>query len=108
MKKKTFLLGFGVASLAIGISAALICTNKTINRQYASSGDYTITINPNDITTSTTATSGQVTLKTDQLKNDVKFDFANVKNDGTKLIIEEDGYIANAPESLIRSISSWS
>lgn len=108
MKNKTKLIAlFSTASVVTAASFALILMQQSFDKAKSDSGNYTITINPEDITSSTESVDGQVTLKTDQLKNDVKFNFENVKRDGDNLVILEDGYIANAYDSQIRSIKNF-
>ena len=111
MDKKTKIIAlFSAAALATSIGAAIIATRSSFGKLYASGDDYTITINPTDVTTSTTSSTSvqQFTVKTDQLKNNVTFDFKGVKYDsGTgNLVIEENGFIANAEASQIRSIKA--
>lgn len=111
MDRKTKLITlFSAAALATSIGAAIIAKQTSFGKSFALDDDYTITINPEDVTTSTTAsaTVQQFTVKTDQLKNNVTFDFVGVRYDsGTgKLIMEENGYIANVASSQIRSIKA--
>ena len=105
MNKKTNLIVLLSATAMVAAAAfAFSSMQRSFLKTRSDVSNYSITINPDDITTSTESTSGQVVVKTDQLKNNVKINFANVKRDGDNLVILEDGYIANAYDSQIRSI----
>ena len=107
MNKKLGLVALLSTSVAAAAASfALLSNQQSFVKSRSDVGDYTITINPEDITSSTESADGQVVLKTDQLKNDVKFNFENVKRDGDNLVILEDGFIANAYDSQIRSIKN--
>lgn len=107
--KKSFVLFslFSTSLLALTAGVIALKENSFANKVISDTGDYTITINPDDITTSEVSVDGSAILKTDQLKNDVNFSFENVKRDGNCLVIEENGYIANRYDSQIRSIKSF-
>ena len=107
--KKSFVLFslFSTSLLALTAGVIALKENSLSNKVLSDSGDYTITINPDDITTSEVSVDGSAILKTDQLKNDVNFSFGNVKRDENCLVIEENGYIANRYDSQIRSIKSF-
>ena len=107
MKKKTKLVAlFSTAAVAAAASVALLSAQQSLDKVRSDSGDYTITIMPEDITTSDTSIDGQAVVKTDQLHNDVKINFEKVKLDSGNLVILEDGYLANAYDSQIRSIKT--
>lgn len=107
MNKKTNLIAlFSLGAIVTASCFAIFATRQSMAKVRSSVGDYTITINPDDITTNTESSNGQVVVKTDQLKNDVKINFEKVKRDGANLVILEDGFIANAYDSQIRSIKN--
>ena len=109
MKKNILLLSLGSIAACSALVTSLVLMNRgsdMLNKTRGTDEFYSITINPDDITTSTSSSSGQVVIKTDQLKNDVKFNFENIKRDGDNLVMLEDGFIANAYDSQIRSIKN--
>lgn len=109
MKKKVLLLSLGSILACTALVTSLALANRgfsKLDRTRGTDEPYSITINPDDITTSTSSATGQAVIKTDQLKNNVKFDFKNIKRSGDNLVILEDGFIANAYDSQIRSIKN--
>ena len=111
MKKKIVILGL-TASLTIGASIATALIVSNFNSNDVKGTDYnTIIINPGDVTTSETPTSGSFIVKTHENKNPVTFNFENIKyveEAGVpKLVFGEDSYIANDKDWMVRSMYSF-
>lgn len=78
MKKKIVLLSVGGLVITSAIALSLFAIAGQSSLDLKATDDYSITIHPEDITTATSWASGSATVKTDQLKNDVTFKYANI------------------------------
>ena len=110
MKKKLVLLGISslvCAGLATVGAFALSKNSPAFNT--SSSDEYTITINAEDVTSSTELTSGSYIAHTDQLHNPITFKYENIKfeqdGDNKYLVFGADGWFGNDKDWQIRSIS---
>lgn len=111
MKKKLILL-CASSFLCVGITAfAVLAFNNNSNPLVTNSGDdFTITINAEDVTTSTSLVSGSYVAHTDQLGNPVTFNYHDIKyevdGDNKYLVFGETAWFANDDEWQVRNISA--
>ena len=111
MKKKLLLLGIS-SLLCAGVVAAgaIAFRNDSAAFKVSSTDDFTITINAEDITTSTELVSGSYVAYTDQLHNPVTFNYANIKfeqvGDEKYIVFGEDAWFGNDKDWQVRSISA--
>lgn len=110
MKKKFIIIS--MTSLLTALSAFFVFNSESpIKRMQGAEDYYSITINAEDITTSTTEVSGTFVGHTDQLNNPISFDYENIKYqlDGeTKyLVFGEGAWFANNRDSQIRRIEKF-
>lgn len=103
----TSILCFGAATFAL--------TNFVKNGKLGTAADnsdyYSITINAEDVTTSSTIVSGTYVAYTDQLNNPITFNYENIKfeQDGENnyLVFGEGAFFANDKNSQIRKIDNF-
>ena len=112
MKRKTLFLSLGcvLSCTALTLSCVLIAKNGLDQRVKGTDDFYTITINPSDVTTSTTYVDGNFSVYTDQLHNPVNLKFVQAGGDGDNLYLEgnEVGMIYNdiGENSEVRGMNS--
>ena len=100
------LLSLASCSLAAGLIAIPFARNINVLRSKASDDDYSITINAEDLIAHLGTGTGEYTAKTDQLHNDVVFQFANASAEDGKFVLGSGGFLANKATSQIRSIQN--
>lgn len=112
MKKTTLLMGIS-ALLVVGTIgvAATTFAKKALHKAVGYDDPYTITINAEDVTTSTSAVTGSYVAHTDQLGNPVTFNYANIKyeqvGEDKYLVFEDDSsWFANDKDWQIRNMDT--
>lgn len=108
MKKRIVLIS-SISLLCLGISAfATISLNNGKIQTLGGEDYYSITINAEDVTTSTTMVSGSYVAHTDQLNNPITFNYEGIKyeQDGENkyLVFGQGAWFGNDRNSQIRKI----
>lgn len=112
MKKKLVLIN-ACSLLCVGVAAFAATAFATNNKSRAvGTGDYySITINAEDVTTSTSSISGSCIVHTDQLDNNITFNYESLKfeqvGEDKYLVFGEDAWFGNDNNSQIRSIDHF-
>ena len=111
MKKKIALTSI-ISSLCVGMTAfAAISLNSDKIPTKGAEDYYSITINAEDVTTSTTEVSGIYVAHTDQLNNPISFNYEGIKyeQDGENkyLVFGQDAWFGNDKNSQIRKINKF-
>ena len=112
MKRKTLFLSLGcvLSCTVLTLSCVLVTKNGLDQRVKGTDDFYTITINPADVTSSTTYVDGDFSVYTDQLHNPInlKFEQAGVSDGNLYLSGNEVGMIYNAvgENSEVRGMNS--
>ena len=107
MKKRILIIGLASA-LIIGASATALLCSTSKPSQFKASGSYTISFKTDDFIDATSFSNGSFTVKTDQLKNDITFNYENAcKTDGG-IYLQGNGYgkIYNTIGNEVRGIES--
>lgn len=110
MKKKIILIGISSFVCMSAVAVAIATTSKKGKVRSAVGSDeyYSITINAEDVTTSTSLVSGSYVAYTDQLHNPITFNYENIKfeQDGEDkyLVFGENSWFGNDKDSQIRKI----
>ena len=111
MKKKFILISI-ISTLCIGMTTfATISLNAKKIPTKGAEDYYSITINAEDVTTSTTEVSGIYVAHTDQLNNPISFNYEGIKyeQDGENkyLVFGQDAWFGNDKNSQIRKINKF-
>lgn len=110
--KKKFLLLSATLSVCAALSSLVLFSFKNEAFAIQGAGDYySITIKPEDITTSTTEVSGSFVAYTDQLNNPVTFNYENIsyQEDGENkyIVLGQGAWLGNDKNSQIRKIENF-
>lgn len=112
MKKESIVFGLIpiLCAGAIIFEAIGFTANNSLKAAVGSSDYFSITINAEDVTTSTSPTSDSCVVYTDQLHNEITFNYENIifEQDGENkyLVFGEEAFFGNDKNSQIRSIQS--
>lgn len=112
MKKKIIIIGLSsfVCLSATAFAIAFGAKKRKARAAVGIDDYYSITINAEDVTTSTSLVSGTYVAHTDQLNNPITFNYANIKfeQDGEDkyLVFDEGAWFGNDGNSQIRGFAT--
>lgn len=94
MKKNIFLLSLGSIAACTALVVSLVSMNRgseMLNRTRGTDDFYSITINPEDVTTSSEYVDGNFSVETDQLHNPINLRFTQAGRSGDDLALAQNG-----------------